>query len=181
MKKRLGAHESYIYPTPCVLVTCGRDNPNIITIAWCGVVCSKPPQIGISVRPQRHSYKIIMEEGAFGVNIPKASMAREVDICGTVSGRNQDKFKLCNFSVFKGEETGVPLIKECPINIECKVKHSIELGVHTLFIGEVEEVYIDEKLSESVEALDPLAYIPVTGEYVNIKEVIGSYGFSKRR
>ncbi len=180
MKKSLGALESYLAPTPCVLVTCGKEKPNIITIAWCGVVCSNPPQIGISVRPQRYSYKLIMEEKVFGINVPTSKMAKEVDVCGTVSGRDSNKFELCNFTPFYGETTGVPLIKECPINIECKVKEVLELGVHTLFIGKVENVYIDEKLKETVKGIDPLAYVPITGEYVSLNGIVGSYGFSKR-
>lgn len=182
MKKTLGAQESYLYPTPCVLVSCGKKKPNIITVAWCGVLCSSPPTIGVSIRPQRYSYPIIMEEKAFGVNIPTADMAEKVDICGTTSGRNVDKFKLCGFTPFEGKHTGIPLIKECPVNIECTLKQTVELGVHTLFIGEVVEVYITEKLKEEdIKQLNPLAYIPITGEYVSIGSIVGSYGFSRRR
>ncbi len=181
MKKGLGAQESYLFPTPCVLVTCGRDKPNIITVAWCGVVCSSPPQVGISIRPKRYSYRLIDEEGVFGINVPTADMVEKVDTCGVVSGRDVDKFKLCNFTVFEGEKTGVPLIKECPVNIECRVKERLELGVHTLFIGEVVEVYITEGIEESVDALNPLGYVPVTGEYVAGMKVVGSYGFSRRK
>ncbi|BAT71222.1 flavin reductase domain-containing protein [Thermosulfidibacter takaii ABI70S6] len=180
MKKSVGAQESYLLPTPCVLVTCGRHNPNIITIAWCGVLCSKPPQLGVSIRPQRHSYGLIMEEKVFGINIPTVKLTKEVDLCGTVSGKNVNKFEACNFTPFMGEKTGVPLIKECPINIECRVKHTLELGVHTLFVGEVLNVYVNEDLHESIKEIDPLAYVPLTGEYVSLGEVVGYYGFSRK-
>ena len=181
MKRRLGPQESYLYPTPCVLVSCGLDRPNIITVAWCGVLCSSPPQIGVSIRPKRFSYELIEKDGVFGVNVPSADMAEKVDMCGTVSGREVDKFEMCGFTPFKGEITGVPLIKECPVNIECKVVNRLALGVHTLFVGEVVAVYVSEGVEESVSSLNPLAYIPVTGEYVADFRVVGSYGFSRRK
>ncbi len=180
MKKRLGALESYLYPTPCVLVSCGKDRPNIMTVAWCGVLCSKPPMVGISIRPQRYSHGLIVEDGVFGVNVPTSGMAREVDVCGTLSGRDVDKFELCGFTPFFGAHTGVPLIKECPVNIECRVRETLELGVHTLFVGEVVEVYITDGVKESVQGLDPLCYIPITGEYAGLGRAVGSYGFSRK-
>ncbi len=84
-----------LYPVPVVLVSCGnQDLANIITIAWCGVVCSNPPLLTISIRPSRHSHNVIKEAGDFVINIPTQGLLKETDICGTVSGRDKDKFGL---------------------------------------------------------------------------------------
>ncbi len=180
MKIRTAPKESFLYPTPCILATCGIEKPNIITIAWCGVACSDPPLLYISVRPRRHSYKLIMEDKVFGINIPKADQVKKVDMCGIISGKNQDKFKMCNFEMFRGEITGVPLIKDCPVNIELKLFENLDLGVHTMFIGEVVAVYIDEDAKRlDVEKLAPICYIPFSGEYYSLGKRIGKYGFSR--
>lgn len=180
MKRKLSPKETFLYPTPCVLVSCGINNPNIITIAWCGVACSSPPMLYASIRPQRYSYNLIKDDGVFGINIPTSSMVKEVDKCGIVSGRKVNKFELCNFEVMKGEVTGVPLIKECPVNIELKLSRTVELGVHTMFIGEVVAVYINEDFDPpKVEKLSPICYIPFSGEYYSLGSAIGHYGFSK--
>jgi flavin reductase (DIM6/NTAB) family NADH-FMN oxidoreductase RutF len=180
-KKRLSASERFLYPVPCILVTCGKKNPNIVTIACTGIICSDPPQVYISIRPTRHSYGIIKKEGIFGINMPTASMVDKVDICGTVSGKNADKFKLCNFSVFYGEVTGVPLIMECPINIECEVINELPCGVHNMFIGKVVNIYADENYKPTIDSLQPIAFLPFSSEYSTLGEVVGRYGFSKKK
>lgn len=180
-KKRINPTERLMYPTPCVLVTCGINSPNIVTIAWTGIVCSDPPQLYISIRPTRHSYKLIKEDSVFGINMPTANMVEKVDICGTVSGKNVNKFELCNFTIFKGEVTGVPLIMECPVNIECEVVHELPVGVHTMFIGKVVNLYVDENYKPTLDSLNPLAFLPFSSEYSTLGEIIGRYGFSKKR
>lgn len=178
-KKKINPTERFLYPVPCVLVTCGKDKPNIITIAWTGIICSDPPQLYISIRPTRYSYSIIKEEGVFGINLPKADMAEKVDICGTTSGKDVDKFSLCNFTILRGEVTGVPLIMECPINIECEVINMLEVGVHHTFIGKVVNIYVDEDYRPRIDWLNPIAFLPFASEYATLEKVIGRYGFSK--
>lgn len=175
-----------LYPVPVVLVTCKKpdDKPNIITLAWAGVVCSSPLMAGISIQPPRYSYDIVESTGEFTINIPAASMVREVDLCGTKSGRDIDKFQLCGFTPLKGEKISAPLIKECPVNLECIVKESILLGSHKLFIGEVAARHIDEdKCDEKgrliVEKLAPLSFI-APGYYAVSPQMLGYYGYSKQ-
>jgi len=146
MKKSIGISER-MYPNPAILVSCsnaGKDN--IITLAWAGTVCSEPPLISISIRPSRYSHKLISSSKEFVINIPNETMAAICDYCGTKSGKNVDKFKEMGLHREKGLIVNAPLIKECPINIECKVKEIIHLGTHDMFIGEVVSVNADEEV-----------------------------------
>ncbi len=176
---------TWLYPLPVVLVTCqGRGTqPNIITAAWAGTVCSEPPMISVSVQPRRYSHGLIKERREFVVNIPTASQAEEVDYCGLVSGRDVDKFEACGFTPEESRRVSVPGIKECPVQLECKV-HSIQtLGVHDLFIGEIQAVVHDPAVIANgridPKAADPLIY--VMGQYLNMDSVIGWQGMSRRR
>ena len=129
-----------LYPTPVVLVSCAdkiKQTANIITIAWCGVICSNPPLLSISVRPSRYSHKIISESKNFVVNIPKVSFLKETDLCGVNSGKDVNKFKICSFTTLPSKMISSPMIKECPVNMECVLKDSIRLGTHDMFIGEI--------------------------------------------
>ncbi len=163
MKKSIGISER-MYPNPAVMVSCSNGNrDNIITLAWVGTVCSKPPLISISIRPSRYSHKIISSSKEFVINIPNEEMIGICDFCGTNSGKNIDKFKELGLTKEKGFIVNSPLIKECPLNIECKVKEIIPLGTHDMFIGEVvnvvaneEVIYLDGKLD--YEKIGMLSY-----------------------
>ena len=146
MKKSIGLSER-MYPNPAVMVSCSYGNrDNIITIAWAGTVCSNPPMISISIRPSRYSHEIISASKEFVINIPNEEMIVACDFCGTNSGRDIDKFKELGLTKEKGFIVSSPIIKECPINIECKVKQIIHLGTHDMFIGEVVSVDADEEV-----------------------------------
>jgi flavin reductase (DIM6/NTAB) family NADH-FMN oxidoreductase RutF len=146
MKKSIGISER-MYPSPAVLVSCSNDGKdNIITLAWVGTVCSVPPLISISIRPPRYSHELISLSREFVINIPDETMAAVCDYCGTNSGRNVDKFKDMGLHKEKCLSVSAPLIKECPVNIECKVKEIIHLGTHDMFIGEVVRVNADEEV-----------------------------------
>ncbi len=146
MKKSIGISER-LYPNPVVMVSCSNGTKdNIITLAWVGTVCSNPPLISISIRPSRYSHELISASKEFVINIPDEKMIEACDFCGTKSGRNIDKFKELGLTKEKGFIVNTPLIKECPINIECKVRQIIHLGTHDMFIGEVVSVNADEEV-----------------------------------
>ncbi len=185
MKREVKASTDLI-PTPVVLVTAqGLEGPpNIITLAWAGVVNSEPPMLGIGVRSNRHSYRLLMETREFCVNIPHAGMVRAVDVCGVVSGKDTDKFALTGLTPEKASKIKPPLILECPINIECRLRHTLDLGSHTLFIGEIltvhrDEAILDEKGKITLDKFAPLAYCPGVHDYRAVGEKLGWYGFSK--
>jgi len=146
MKKSIGVFER-MYPNPVVLVSSSYNGAdNIITLAWAGTVCSKPPMISISVRPSRYSNELITGSKEFAINIPTSAHIEICNYCGTNSGRDVDKFRKLGLTKYKPFKINTPLIKECPINIECLVRNIINLGVHDLFIGEVLSVNCDEEL-----------------------------------
>ena len=185
MPKRALPPSEALYPVPVVLVSCqDKDKANIITIAWCGVVCSNPPMLSISVRPSRYSHKLIKQGGNFVVNIPCKDLLKKCDYCGIVSGSKADKFKACNFTAAPSSKVSSPRIEECPVNIECSVEKSIELGTHDMFIGRVVAVHADEDIIDKDGNIDFKRAGPVVynrGEYWNLGTKIGYYGFSSKK
>ncbi|MDD5174570.1 MAG: flavin reductase family protein [Candidatus Omnitrophota bacterium] len=173
-----------LYPVPVVLVSCGnRDLANIITIAWCGVACSKPPLLTISIRPSRYSNNIIKNSGEFVINIPTKDLLKETDICGTISGCDKDKFDLCNFTKADSSIVKSPIIKECPTNIECRVINVLNLGTHDMFIGEAVKVHRDRSILDKKGNIDYSGAAPIVynqGEYWSLGKRIGRYGFSAK-
>lgn len=175
-----------LYPLPAVLVSvsdaAGRDN--IFTVAWAGTVCTNPPMIGISVRPERFSYEMIKESGAFVVNLTTEALAYATDYCGVVSGREVDKFKKLSLTKEKSDYVNAPCIGESPVNIECTVKQTINLGSHTMFLAEVvsvhaDEEYMDEKGRFDLSKANPIVYSH--GEYFGLGEKIGTFGYSIKK
>lgn len=172
-----------IYPLPAVMVSCGdnKDNYNIITIAWTGTICTNPPMTYISVRPSRHSYDIIKETGEFVINLTKEDLVKAVDYCGVKSGRDIDKFKEMNLTIEKAREVKAPLIKESPVNIECKVKDIVQLGSHDMFTAEVVAINVDDKYLDDNDKfhLDQAGLICYShGTYYRLGKKLGTFGYS---
>jgi len=185
MAKRALPPATKLFPVPTVLVSCvdAEGNANIITIAWVGVVCSEPPILSVSIRPRgRHSYGIVMATNEFVVNIPPAGKVRETDYCGTVSGKNVDKFEAAGLTALPASSVKAPLIAECPVNLECVVRHRLALGTHDVFLAEVVALHADEEALDSKGRLDIAKIAPIAfcdGGYYAMGDLIGTYGFSK--
>lgn len=171
-----------VYPVPPVMVSCGNmEDSNILTIAWTGIICTDPAMTYISVRKERHSYDIIKQSGEFVINLASQNLARAVDFCGVRSGKNINKFDECGLTKEPATEITCPMIKECPISIECKVREIKELGTHDMFIAEilavnVDDKYLDETGRFDMEACNLLAYSH--GQYYSLGERLGKFGFS---
>lgn len=185
VSKRLPA-TTMLFPTPVVLVTCvdEKGKPNIITLAWAGVVNSDPPMIGISIRPSRYSHGCIKATKEFVINIPTESMVRDVDVCGLVSGREKDKFALMGWQPVPATEVKAPLIEECPVQLECLLKEVLSLGSHDLFLGQVVAVHVKEEVQKGRKGIDvkkclPVAYCPGSHEYWSLGRLLGDFGFSR--
>lgn len=172
-------------PVPAVLVSCGsEENANLITVAWAGIVCTQPPKLYISVRPERHSYNIIKESGEFCVNLPTADMASIVDWCGVRSGKDYDKFAYTKLTKQKSFSVSCVGVAECPLTLECKVDRIIPLGSHDMFIADIvsvgaEESIIDENGRLMLEKANLFAY--AHGDYFALGKKIGDFGFSVRK
>jgi flavin reductase (DIM6/NTAB) family NADH-FMN oxidoreductase RutF len=131
-----------IYPMPVLLVGANvNGKPNFMTVAWGNIANAEPPMVAVAIRASRHTHIGIEQNKTFSVNVPSTDMVKEVDYCGVVSGAKVDKVKTCQFTVFYGKLSTAPMIEQCPVNLECSVLHSLELGSHTLYIGRIEEVH----------------------------------------
>ena len=173
-----------LYPLPAVMVSCG-SNPeeyNIITISWTGTINTDPPMLYISVRPERHSYKIIKKNMEFVVNLTTEKLAYATDFNGVKSCKNMDKFKESRLSPIPAREINTVLIGESPVNIECKVKQIIPLGSHDMFIADVVNINIDEKLLDPrtnklrLDKANLLAYSH--SYYYILGKRVGHFGYS---
>jgi len=180
VKQSLGA-KTLLYPTP-VLVVGSYDadgRPNVMTAAWGGIACSKPPCVSVSLRAATATHGNIVTRKAFTISLPSASQAAAADYFGLVSGRKVDKFAATGLTPVRSELVDAPYVAEFPLTVECEITSVHELGLHTQFIGEVKDVKIDEAcLNEEghidVGKLDPLAFAPDTGAYFALGALIGS-------
>lgn len=170
MKRQLNPRTAVV-PCPVVLLSvAGEDKPNIITLSWVANVCSNPPTIVAGIRPERHSYNLVKESGEFVLNIPSTDQFEGTEFAGTKSGRDYDKFSEGGFTPIPATKVDAPMIKECPINIECKTTQIIPLGAHDLFVAEVVAVHIDESALNEKGRFDPskttlFTYLPLNGQY----------------
>jgi len=161
------------YPCPVVLVTSvdEKGEPNIVTLAWVGVACSDPPTISIAIRPSRHSYGLIERSREFVVNIPTLSILKQTEHCGRVSGREHKKFEETGLTPEPASKVKPPLIKECPVNLECTLRQIVKLGSHSLFLGQIVTVHAEQEMLDADGHIDyskaqPFVYNQ--GEYWNL-------------
>ena len=175
-----------LYPLPAVLVSV-RDSQgvdNLITVAWTGTVCTNPPMLYISVRPERHSYKALKETGEFVINLTTESMVKGTDFCGVRSGRDVDKFAETGFHKGEASKVSAPIIEESPVCIECRVREEFPLGSHTMFLADVVHVsvddrYMDERGGFHLERAKPIVYSH--GTYFSLGQALGTFGYSIRK
>jgi flavin reductase (DIM6/NTAB) family NADH-FMN oxidoreductase RutF len=169
-------------PLPPVMVTVGDENiSNIITIGWTGILATVPPKTYISVRPSRHSFAMLKENGEFVINLPTVALAKQVDYAGIYTGAKVDKFEKCGFTKIKSAKVSPPTIGECPIALECKVFDCIHSGTHDIFMADIVNVSCDESLLDEkgricFERAKLLAYSH--GEYFALGRKLGKFGFS---
>jgi len=176
-KARLGP-TTLLYPMPAFLIGADVDDkPNFMTAAWSGIACSTPPMLTVALQHHRFTLKGIRQQGVFSVNVPSVDIVQETDYCGIVSGEREDKVAACAFKVFYGVLKKAPMIEQCPVNLECKLMHTLHLGSHTLVVGQVEEVHVSEDcLSDGepdVLKINPLIYCTGADK--------AYYGFGERR
>ena len=172
-----------LYPLPAVMVSVAdkEGKPNIITVAWAGTVCTNPPMVSISVRPDRYSYHCIEETGEFVINLTTKKLTYATDYCGVRSGRDVDKFKEMHLTALPAKEVSAPLIGESPVCLECKVKQTLPLGSHTMFVAEVvsvsvDQAYMDENNRFHLDWADPIVYSH--GIYYELGKALGKFGYS---
>lgn len=175
-----------LYPLPAVLVSIAdrEGNSNLFTVAWTGTVCSDPPMVSVSVRPERYSYHMIDETGEFVINLTTEALAYATDYCGVVSGRNVDKWRKTGLTPIKGDHVQAPMIAESPVNLECRVTQKLELGTHHMFLAEVLAVHVDDRYMDDtgkfhLNRAKPLVYSH--GRYLTTGKELGTFGYSVRK
>lgn len=179
MKKSLGA-KTIVYPTPVFVVGSydSEGKPNVMTAAWGGICCSKPPCVTISLRKATYTYGNIMERKAFTLNIPSAEHVKAADYFGLVSGKATDKFADTGLTPIKSQVVDAPYIQEFPMVVECILFRTVELGLHTQFVGEVVDVKVDESCMTAdgvpdVAKIDPISFSPEPPSYFGVGEFLG--------
>ncbi len=179
MKKSLGA-KTLIFPTPVwVIGTYDKEGkPNAMTAAWGGVCSSKPPCVAVSLRSATYSHGNIVYRKAFTVNVPSAKHIKEADYFGIASGRNTDKIKTAGLTAIKSEKVDAPYIEQFPLILECKLVNTVEVGIHTHFIGEIIDVIADEIVMDKngmpdISLIKPMIYAPEVRSYYGIGEYLG--------
>ena len=182
MAKKTLKGGALLAPLPPTMVSCGdMENSNIITIGWTGILNTIPPKTYISVRPTRHSYEMIKENGEFIINLTPSNLVKEADFCGIYTGKKVNKFEKCKLTKVKGTEVDCPMIDECPISIECKVTDIVPLGSHDMFMADIVAINVDEALFDKegkmhFEKANLISYMH--GEYYELGKKIGRFGFS---
>lgn len=185
MGRRVWKPGNMLYPLPAVLISVAdrAGNANLFTVAWTGTVCSDPPMVSISVRPERYSYHMIEETGEFVVNLTTKSLAYATDYCGVRSGRDTDKWREMKLTPLKGEHVQAPMVAESPVNLECRVMQRLELGTHTMFLAKVLAVHVDERYLDAGGSLhlnDAGLLVYSHGRYFGIGKELGTFGYSVR-
>ncbi len=179
MKKSIGA-KTLACPAPAWVVgTYDRNGkPNAMTAAWGGICCSSPPCISVSLRKATYSYAGILENEAFTVNIPSEDYVMETDYFGIASGRDENKFEATGLTPVRSGLVSAPCIEEFPLVLECKLLHSFEIGLHTMFVGEIldikaEESVLDEKELPDIGKVRPLVYGTGDRTYYGVGKALG--------
>jgi len=166
------------FPMPVALVSCQKTEtvPNIIVIGYVGFSNWDPPTLILGIQKDRYSRNIIAESNEFVVNFPKSGAVAQTDYCGFISGKVVNKFETSGFTPIPATKVSAPLIRECPLNIECRLTQILPLGSHEIFIGEVLATHMDEDVVENGDSFDPL--ILMSRNYVTISESIAPIGVS---
>ncbi|HEY5557998.1 flavin reductase family protein [Acetobacterium sp.] len=172
-------------PVPPVLVTCGNhEKANVLTVAWVGILNTKPPMTYISLRPSRLSYEIISETREFTINLSTVDLVKAVDFCGVRSGRDVNKIEIMNLALEPGDAVKSPMLADSPLCMECHVKEIVALGTHDLFISDILAVHVNEALLDEngklhLDKAGLLAY--VHGEYFGLGKKCGTFGYTVRK
>jgi flavin reductase (DIM6/NTAB) family NADH-FMN oxidoreductase RutF len=182
MARRTLKGGAMLAPLPPALVSVGTEEcPNLITIGWTGITATIPPSTYISVRPERFSHHLLMENGEFVIHLASEDLAPAVDFCGMYTGEKVDKFEKCALTKVKSTYVSCPTVEECPVAIECRVREVKNMGSHDVFFADILGVTVDEKLFDEngkihLEWAHLIAYMH--GEYFALGKKIGKFGYS---
>jgi flavin reductase (DIM6/NTAB) family NADH-FMN oxidoreductase RutF len=179
--KKVFPGEAILFPLPVVLLSAGRHDGvrGLMTASWVSTVCSEPPILALGVRPNRHTHSLIRQRGELAINLPDASLLEKLDAAGQISGNDGDKFTLLGLTPQKAQVIAAPLVAECPVNLECKVRQAHRLGSHDLFLAEVVCVHMSEDYRYGEGVAETVAY--AFGKYYGLRGPLAEQGFTKKK
>jgi len=188
MKKSIGA-KPLIQPNPVFIVGSydEKGNPNIMTVAWGGTCCSRPPCAAVSLRKATRSYGNIRSSRAFSINIPSTPFVRDADYIGIYSGKNENKFESLGLTPMRCEKVNAPYVKEFPLIVECKLLRTVKIGLHHLFIGKIRDIKVDDSVLDkdglpAIEKVRPFVYDHAVPGYYVLGEFLGrAYSIGRKR
>ncbi|MHC4402129.1 MAG: flavin reductase family protein [Planctomycetota bacterium] len=179
MKKSIGA-QTLIHPTPAWVVGTYDEEgrPNAATIAWGGICCSAPPCVAVSLRKATYTFGNIDQRKAFTVNVPSEAHVKQTDFFGIVSGRDVDKFSAAGLTPVKSRLVDAPYVEEFPLVLECKLLQTVNVGLHTQFVGQILDVKADEEVLGSdglpeIKRVKPILFAPEAQEYYGVGQALG--------
>jgi len=179
MKKSMGA-KTVACPSPvwCVGTYDRQGKPNVMTASWAGICCSKPPALAVSLRKATYTFQSIIDSKAFTVSVPSAKYAKEVDFIGIASGKDTDKFSATGLTPVRSDKVHAPYVLEFPLIIECRLMHTLEIGLHTQFVGEIIDVKAEEDViaddgKAAMDKVDPLLFSATNRSYYGTGHLIG--------
>ena len=187
MKKSIGA-DTLAYPSPVWCVGSYDDDgrPNVMTIAWGGICCSKPPAVTVSLRKATYTYGCIMARNAYTISVPSTKYVAEADYFGMVSGKNTNKFEATRLTAVRSDKVDAPYVGEFPLILECNVIHTHEIGLHTQFIGQIADIKADEEILNEkdlplMERGAPFVFASGVREYRALGNTVGrAFDIGKR-
>lgn len=185
MSKQSWKGSTLLGPLPAALITCGSmEHPNILTIAWTGIINTQPPKTYISIRPERFSYPLIKQNGEFVINLSTRDLVKAVDFCGVRSGKDTDKFAACSLHPEPASKVSCPMLMESPLSLECKVIQEIPLGSHNMLLADIVAVNVDERLLSAdgklrLDKADLIAF--AHGTYYQLGKELGTFGYSVKK
>ncbi len=187
MKKSLGA-KALVHPTPVWIVgTYDKSGkPNAMAAAWGGICCSKPPCVTVSLRKATYSYGNILSRKAYTISVPSETLLAEADYFGIASGKTEDKFAATALTPVRSDLVDAPYVAESPLVLECKLLHTLEIGLHTQFIGEIMDVKVEESVLGAdgfpdMKKVKPVVYAPSSRVYFGVGEFLGeAYSVGKK-
>jgi len=179
MKKSLGS-QALVHPTPVFVVGTYdlEGQPDVTPVSWAGICCSQPPCIAVAFRQATLTHANITRQRAFTVGVPSENQARQVDYCGSVSGKTTDKFAATGWTAVKSERVNAPYVEEISLILECRLVHAHQLGLHTQFVGEILDVKVEEEVlgdqnTPDLKKLRPLVFAPDAHAYYRVGDFVG--------
>jgi len=179
MKKSIGPR-TLAFPTPVWVVGTYDANgkPNAMTAAWGGICCSKPPCVAVSLRKATYTYGNLVHRRAFTISVPSEAHVREADYFGMATGREVNKFAAARLTPVGSTLVDAPFVAEFPLVLECKLIHTLEIGLHTQFIGEILDVKADasvlgDKGFPDIEKVRPIIFGPEIRTYHGLGKYLG--------